>query len=294
MSYRNNSISGEGYYLPDSGLRMQINSSNFYWNQQNLSLLGDFKAVIEYYDELLINFISSNLQMSFRNLSLKDLTLKGKLKNELIDLELNSKKDDFKLTLTGDITSKEISADLNLSNFDLAGLFYLNYLPLVSGSVSINGNEDNIQTNASFRVYDRNYASFNGRVIFNSNLALPSKHLQLSLRTSQAQYNFEPFSLNIIAEGSLDNLELKRCDINREIFISGNIVSNPSHNMALNLSFTSLDLRKYLKYFTNYNFDSFVRSGKSQYESQLFDQFGKSAFRNSADRSIRLRPNQGY
>ncbi|KQC09542.1 MAG: hypothetical protein APR54_12750 [Candidatus Cloacimonas sp. SDB] len=259
LSYLNNLISGEGYYLPDSGLNMQINGRNFYWAQEDLSLQGDFRADLDYYDELLINFISSDLQVKYRNLHLENLILKCEFKNELIDLELNRKKEDFKLALTGDINSKELNADLDLLNFDLADFLDINYLPQISGSVNIKGNEKNIQTNASLRVFDRNYAGLNGRIILISNLALSNKALQLTLRTSQAQYNFEPFSLSIIAEGSLDNLEFKRFDINREIFINGNITSNPQQKIDLNLSFTSLDLRKYLKYFTNYNFYSLIQ-----------------------------------
>jgi len=272
MSYLDNSIMGEGYYLPSSGLKLQLNSREFYWNQQDLSLQGGFAAEINYYDELLVNFISSDLQVNYRNFLLKDLYLNCKLKNELIDLELNRKKDDFTLVLTGDIRSKEFSAELSLLSFDLADLFNISHIPLISGSLNIKGNEDNIQTNASFRVFDRNYASLNGRIIFNSNLALSSKHLQLSLRTSQAQYNFEPFSLNIIAEGSLDSLQFKRFDINREIFVNGNIISNPQQNIELNLSFASLDLRKYFKYFTNYNFYSLIQGKASMnlnYSSSL-------------------------
>lgn len=98
--------------------------------------------------------------------------------------------------------------------------------------------------------------------------------MSISLKTSKARYNFEPFSLNIIAEGDLDSLNFKQVNINQEIFLSGYAAFGKEKDIDLKLSFASLDLQKYLKYFSNYSFNKSLEGKASlelHYKSSLSD-----------------------
>ncbi|MFC1887735.1 DUF748 domain-containing protein [Candidatus Cloacimonadota bacterium] len=263
MEYRGNTVTGSGSYMGSTGLNASFISRDFFWDSSDFVLEGDLRANIFLQDELEITFNLQDLLLKYGIYELDEFSLHGSLLGDNIQAELARKRSDLKMNIAGDLKKRDLTAKLDFSRFDLSHIIKNNALPLISGSFEIIADTNRVRTYSSMRIFDRNYASLNGRIIFDSFLDLNTNALRTSLRTSKARYNFEPFSLNIFAEGSLDSLHIKRFDLNKEIFVTGHAVFGKERSVDLNLNFDSLDLRKYLKYFTDYNFYSLVEGEAS-------------------------------
>jgi len=248
-----NKIVGEGHYKFNKDLNLKITANNFKWNYRELDFEGDLRSEINYKKDINVDFRIRDVGIKYKELLLSDLAVRGMLKNSLLDLTLSSSKEDLKLICSGDLQKRELKAALDLSRFDLSKQLNNNSLPQISGSLDFKANEEEIITNAAIRIFDRNYAVLDGRFIFNSNVNLVERRSNFSIRSSSATCNFEPFSLNIIAEGDLDSLNFNKFDINKEITVSGWAKFDPTLEIDANISFNSINLRDYLKYFSNYS-----------------------------------------
>jgi len=248
VTFEDNKLTGKGSYQPENGFDFTLEGRDFVWNSSYLSISGDLRSGISYQHELNADLHVRDVALQYGELELTDLDLTGNLLDSKADVLLKRNKNDMILNCTADLSRKNINAEMRITSFDLAEIVNDRSLPGISGTISLQADPKTVNIQSSIRVYDRNYAKLDGRFILNSRLDLENNASTLSLRSSQATYNYKPLTLNLFASGTLDSLSIRRADLNREIFISGwgKLKPEPQYDLDLNLS--NIDLREYLMY----------------------------------------------
>ncbi len=145
-----------------------------------------------------------------------------------------------------------MKARLKLRGFDLNTVIEGTSLPILTGDIEIDANKYSIVTNSNIMVYDRDYGKLGGRFKTDIVLDLSNKHSLINLRTYNARYNYEPFTLDLLVEGSLDSLQIKHFQINKMIEIDGWIKRLPKFKYGLLIHAKDLKVAELSRYFVDY------------------------------------------
>ncbi len=250
--WEENLLTGDGYYKIGKDLHLDIHSRNMLWQRGDLQITGDLSSTIDYQvePEIFVNFekmiIRSNL------IKFEDLNLKANLLGKNLTVDITHSSNDIGFSCIGNISSQELKAKLKLRGLDMNTVLDGTSLPILTGDVEIEANKYSIVTNSNIMVYDRDYGKLGGRFKTDIVLDLSNKHSLINMRSFNARYNYEPFKVNLLAEGSLDSLQIKHFQLNKMIDIEGWIKRTPELKYGLSVHGEDFKINELSKYFVDY------------------------------------------
>jgi len=250
--WENNLITGSGVYDFKEGLNFDLHSKNLQWASNDLEINGDLESEINFKKKLNASLHLKNISVQNPQITLDDLSLTANMEGSDVVLYLE-RNGDISLTCNGNTKEKDLSARLQLKRFDLSSVLNSTSLPLLSGNLDLTANEFSIVSASNIRAYDQNFGKLDGRIKSNIVIDLTNKKTFLNIRTHNAKYNYEPFEINLLAEGSLDSIKTKQFRINNKINIDSWVKIKPSLECGLKISGNKIKLRDFSKYFTNYH-----------------------------------------
>ena len=262
--WENNLITGSGVYDFNEGLNFGLDSKNLRWSSNDLEINGDLESEINFKKKLTASLHLKNMSVRNPQFTLDNLSLTANMEDSDVNLYLE-RNGDISLTCNGNIKDKELSARLQLKRFDLNSAFKSASLPLLSGNLDIDANEFSIVLASNIRAYDQNFGKLDGRFKSNVVIDLTNKKTLLNIRSHNAKYNYEPFDINLLAEGTLDSLKTKQFRINNKINIDSWVRIKPSIEYGITISGNKIELREFAKYFTDYHTYSDI-SGNTSFE----------------------------
>lgn len=262
--WENNLITGSGVYDFNEGLNFGLHSKNLRWSSNDLEINGDLESEINFKKELTALLHLKNMSVRNPQFTLDNLSLTANMEDNDIELHLE-RKGDISLTCNGNIKDKDLSASLQFKRFDLNSALNSTSLPLLSGNLDIDVNEFSIVSASNIRAYDQNFGKLDGRFKSNVVIDLTNKKTLLNIRSHNAKYNYEPFDINLLAEGTLDSLKTKQFRINNKINIDSWVKIKPSIEYGITISGNKIELREFAKYFTDYHTYSDI-SGNTSFE----------------------------
>ncbi|MCD4796401.1 MAG: hypothetical protein K8R49_04430 [Candidatus Cloacimonetes bacterium] len=280
-SWEGNLIYGNGKYSFSEGFEFEINSDDVLWKKNNIEISGDLNSKILFSDKPDVHLQIDNLHFQNEKIGIDDLLLKARLVGNDYLAGLSREKGDILLNFDGNLKRKETNAKLSLKRFDLNSTFQDNTLPLISGNMNVEINEFSIVVASVIRAYDRDFGKLDGRFVTNFVADLTNNRTFLNLKSHNAKFNYEPFEINLLAEGTLDSIHTKQFKINRNIDLDTWIRVKPVLNYGITLSAKKLKLRDIAKYFTDY-----YTSSKLMGDMNLdiaYDNCGKGLIEGSLD-----------
>ena len=249
--WENNLFTGSGVYDFNEGLNFGLHSKNLHWSSDDLEINGDLESEINFKKKLTASLHLKNISVQNPQITFDDLSLTANMEGSDVELHLE-RNGDISLTCNGNIKDKDLSASLRLKRFDLNSALNSTSLPLLSGNLDLEVNEFSIVLASNIRAYDQNFGKLDGRLKSNIVIDLANKKTFLNIRTHNAKYNYEPFEINLLAEGTLDSLKTKQFRINNKIDIDSWVRIKPYLEYDLKISGNKIKLRDFAKYFTNY------------------------------------------
>ncbi|MDP8269070.1 MAG: hypothetical protein P9L97_10110 [Candidatus Tenebribacter davisii] len=251
--WEDNQLIGDGYYKLGKDLHLELNSNNINWQKGNIRISGDFTSTINYLDKPEIDVDLNDIDIIADEMGINNLDLKAKLLGDDLTIDLTHPEHDIGLSSIGNISSKEMIAKIKLRGLDLNTVFNKKSYPIITGDVEINANPYSIVTNSNIMVYDMNYGKLGGRLKTDIVLDLSNERSLINMRSYNAKYNYEPFNIDLLAEGSLDSLYIKHCQLNKMLQINGWIKREPNFKYGISLLGKDIKIRQLSKYFVDYN-----------------------------------------
>lgn len=250
--WEENLLTGEGYYRIGKDLHLELHSQNMLWQRGDLQITGDLSSTIDYEvePEIFVNFEKMMIQSNL--IEFEDLYFKANLLGDNLTVDLTHPSNDIGFSCIGNIGSQELKAKLKLRGLDMNTVLDGTSLPILTGDVEIEANKYSIVTNSNIMVYDRDYGKLGGRFKTDIVLDLSNKHSLINIRSFNARYNYEPFKINLLAEGSLDSLRIKHFQLNKMIDIEGWIKHIPEFKYGLSVHGEDLKIKELSKYFVDY------------------------------------------
>ena len=256
-------MQGDGKYDIGKDFNFNLYSDNLYWKNNGIEIKGDLTSEILFDQKLFASVVLSDINIKNSKFKIQDLHLKADWEGNDFTIDFGREKEDVALFCTGNIKTKEISAKLKFKRFDLNTALQGKTLPLISGNLDIEVNKFSIVASSTIRVYDRDFGKLDGRIKTNVVLDLTNKKSFFNLRSHNAKFNYEPFEINLLAEGTLDSIRTKQFKINKNINIDTWIRLNPSLNYGVILSCEKLKVRDFAKYFMSYDTSSKLKGNVS-------------------------------
>ncbi|MCK4312283.1 MAG: hypothetical protein KAW88_06070, partial [Candidatus Cloacimonetes bacterium] len=256
LIWEENLLQGDGKYNIGKDFSFNLYSDNLCWKSNTLEIKGKLDSDILYDKKLFASVILSDIIAQNPKFKIQDLLLKADLKGNDFTIDFGREKEDVTLFCTGNIKTKEISTKLKFKRFDLNSAFQGKTLPLISGNLDIEANKFSIVASSTIRVYDRDFGKLDGRIKTNVVLDLTNKKSFFNLRSHNAKFNYEPFEINLLAEGTLDSIQTKQFKINKNIDINTWVRLKPSFNFGMTLSGEKIKIRDFAKYFMSYDASS--------------------------------------
>ena len=251
--WEDNLLIGGGYYKIGQDLHLDLYSQNMHWKREDLQFSGNLSSIINYQDAIDILIELEEIQIQSSSISFEDLALKANLINNDFTVDLTHPSNDIGFSCFGNIRNQELKAKLKLRGLDLNNALNGTSLPILTGDIEIEANKYSIVTNSNIMVYDRDYGKLGGRLRTDIVLDLSNNHSLINLRSYNARYNYEPFKIDLLAEGSLDSLQIKHFQLNKMIDIDGWIKRSPRLIYELSLHGENLKVKEISEYFVDYD-----------------------------------------
>ncbi len=251
-SWLNNSVTGHGNIYTDGNLEFYLFSKDLIWEENANKFSGDLTCKISKDDALLLDLEMSDLVYSNNDLELSDLKLNVQMADKDFIARLSNEENDLVINLNGSLDPKEAQASIELKRFDLGPIFSTTSLPMLSGELEIQANEFSIIVNSSLRAYDKEFGKLSGRLATNIALDLTNKTSLINMRTYNAKFNYEEFSLNLLAQGTLDSIQTTKFTINNKLDIDGWLSLKPDFNYGAKLIGDDIKIKEFAQYFMSY------------------------------------------
>jgi len=266
-----NEITGNGTYSTNGNMEFNLFSEDLIWEENAHGISGDLTCKISRNDALLIDLEMNDLVYSNNDLELSDLKLNAQMADKDFIARLSNEREDLIINLNGSLDPKEAQASIELKRFDLGPIFSTTSLPMLSGELEIQANEFSIIVNSSLRAYDKKYGKLSGRLATNIALNLVDKTSLINMRTHNAKFNYEEFSMNLLAQGTLDSIRTTKFTINNNLDIDGWFSLKPDFNYGVKLSGDDIKIKEFAQYFMSYYTYSEIKGSTSfdlEYDSR--------------------------
>ena len=250
--WEENLLIGDGYYKIREGLHLNFHSKNMLWQKGKLQIMGDLSSVIDYQNIPKIFIKLDNINIKSGLFEFDDLTLKANLTGDDFIADVTHSLKNIGFSCFGNIRSQELKAKLKLRGLDLNQVLNESSLPILTGNIEVDANKYSIVTNSNIMVYDRDYGKLGGRFKTNIKLDLSKKHSLINLQSYNARYNYEPFKIDLLAEGSLDSLQINYLKLNQMINIKGWLKQKPEFNYKLSIQGDNIKIKEFSKYLLDY------------------------------------------
>ena len=250
--WNDNLLTGDGYYTVEEGLHFDLHSNNMHWQNGSLQITGNLSSKIKYQDQLDVFLNLENVKVQTSSIKFEDLNIKANLSGSDLTADITHPSNDIGLSCIGNIGSKDLKAKLKLRRLDLNTVLDGASLPILNGDIEIEANQYSIVTNSNIMVYDRNYGKLGGRFKTDIVIDLSNKHSLINMRSYNARYNYEPFNINLLAEGSLDSLQIKNFQFNKMINLEGWIKLAPELRYGLWVHGENIKIKEISKYFVDF------------------------------------------
>ncbi len=306
IEYMGNTLKGKGSANTNGDFTIDISGKSLAYSQEGTDLKSNIKASFAFIDKKMEGYAKlTNLTIKNKTLDVKNLTGTAEIKNDIAKVNLITRTrrtgEKFECTAEYNIKDQSYKGNINLKRFGLNDILtkkisQLN--PSFNGKLEFNGSKKNINIESSIRFYDKSFGKLDGYLDSRIALDFVRKSSLITLRTNNAKYNYESFSLNLMARGNLDSLRSVRCKINRDISIDFKVVLTEAKRLAFKIKAKRLPLNRYLRYMdassssrntfgivsTELTFDSAKRNavnGKITIENLNFDgeKYGSFGFK---------------
>jgi len=249
--WNKNRLHGKGSFRPKTGLKFSLYADDLHWQKDNLLISGAMTSDISYAkNNLRAKLNLKNLQLNLNEIYLENFNLEAAVKNDDFSLSLRRPKGDFSMNAEGNIKSKNLKADFKFRRFDLSQI--RSSMPFVSGNISVSANPDTISEESVLRIFDKNLIKFDGLFKSGVVLDLKNKHSLVFLNSDNAKYNYEPFSVKLKAEGTLDSIRTTEFSLNDKIGFEMTARLKPKFTFGVSAKTKNLKIGDYMKYFTDY------------------------------------------
>jgi len=250
--WQDNLLTGKGSYPFSGKLLFDLEAKDFDW--QNGALRGDIIANITFDKSLQVQLNSNHLDCQYASFNLENSTLIANLDGTEFTADLFSSSKDIHLNAWGDLSGKKIHSSLILKHLELSKYLSQTALPLVSGSIEADYENEKLNVHSTLNAYDRDFGKLNGRFSTDVVLDFENKLSSLQLNTYNAKYNYEPLNLSLAAEGNFDSLSIEKFTFNQDISCNGWLKIDPQFTYDLQISGQKIKLRNLARYFTDYTF----------------------------------------
>ena len=250
--WEKNLLIGDGYYKIRESLHLNLHSKNMLWQREKLRITGDLSSTINYQNipEIFIELDNINIQSSL--FEFDDLALRVNLMGDDFIANVTHSLKNIDFSCFGNIRSQELKAKLKLRGLDLNPVLNGSSLPILTGDIEVDADKYSIVTNSNIMVYDRDYGKLGGRFKTNIKLDLSKKHSLINLQSFNARYNYEPFKIDLFAEGSLDSLQINYLKLNQMINIKGWLKRKPEFKYKLSMQGENIKIKEFSKYLLDY------------------------------------------
>jgi hypothetical protein len=250
--WEENTITGSGTYPLGQDLSIDLQSTALKWQDGVNSISGDLIGNLVYDDQLNLILELQNFKYSNPDFELTGMRLSASLFDNDFSAYLHRDKNDLQITCRGLLEPQTIEAQIKFKRFDLREFLNKSSLPIISGNLDISANEFSIVLNSVLRAYDQDFGKLNGRLSTNFVADLANDRTVLNMRTYSSKFNYEPFSLNLFAEGTLDSISTKQFVINQDLNINAWCELKPELQFGVNLAGEKIKVKDIAKYFMSY------------------------------------------
>lgn len=250
--WRGNFWQGYGRYTADAGLSLSLDASQMRWEYEGIVSRGDMQVLFNYSRYPRAEITVSSLEVKYLDYLLNDLELEASLEDNLFQFEIARAAGDFMISGQGRLSPLQVESRIDIHRFELSRLLNDASLPFISGQTNLLADADRVSLYSNVRVFDLDYGKLDGRFQTSLSLDLRNNLSLLSLKSSNAKYNFEPLIVELTAAGTLDSLQTQKFHINNEIFLQAWLSLNSGFDYGFSLQAEQIKPRDYLKYFISY------------------------------------------
>ncbi len=265
--WQDNLLMGTGEYEFGQEMILDLNAPEFFLETGNYSLNCALTANLKFHDQLEINLSSQNLDFLIDTVQLNDFELQAELFDTRFNALLQNKTGNIIFNAFGDLADMDVQSNLRLKRLDLSHYLSDRSLPIISGTIEAELQNDLLEIKSMLNAFDRDFGKLSGRVGTAIDLDLKRQQSSVKLDTYNAKYNYEPFSLKLRAAGSFDSLHIQQLNLNNDLSTSAYLKLKPEFSYDLKINAEEVKLREFAKYFTNYSFYNDLK-GNASFEMQ--------------------------
>ncbi|MCD4827826.1 MAG: hypothetical protein K8R90_00140 [Candidatus Cloacimonetes bacterium] len=250
-NWRGNALYGRGDWRPREGLQAWIDCDTLRFTAGGWSVAGYTRARVELQGSS-IRGEAEVFDMSVRGgpVALNGLGVRARYGRNRLRLELQDPERRMQLTLRASPVDSTATVSVDFRRFPLAEILpgVARSLPSLSGGLELTASPRNVQLTSGLRVFDSRYGQLDG--FFKTSAAIDFVHDRsfLSFTTEHGVYNYEPFSLNLLADGAIDSISTRNFTINDEIDIDMWVKLAPKFDIGLRLRAPRVRIPRYLAY----------------------------------------------
>ncbi len=249
--WQGNKIRGLGNYDLEKGLVFELKKNRLVYRQNDLLLTGYLDADIHYSSEIKAQIDLSEIHLEHKDLVLYNYNFSGKYDQKSFAARLSSPFQHLVFSADGELS--DLTGKIKFQRFDLKNIFNDNFkYPSLSGYVDLSLNSDSLKMNSFIRTYGEQFGELDGILRTDIFLDRKSENVQVSFKTEDARFNYEPLSIDLAAEGSLDSIETKKFLLNKKIDLAGKVIFQPKLSYSIDLKTKELEITSLLRYFMNY------------------------------------------
>ncbi|MCF7792439.1 MAG: hypothetical protein K9N09_00410 [Candidatus Cloacimonetes bacterium] len=251
-TWQDNLLIGDGEYIIGKDLVFDLRAPRFLYQMGSNSFQCDLTGKIEYTDFLHVNLNTDNLMIKAGELEFPNCTLNAELLDQKFNANLKNDEENIIVNAYGKLDTLDLKADVRFKRIELSDYFSSLSLPIISGTSEVSYKNDIANLSSMLSAYDRDFGKLSGRVSSVAKIDFENQRSELKLKTFNAKYNYEPFSMNLQAAGSLDSLNVASFNINNEVFAEAWFKIKPEFLYDFKVSGEQIKLREIAKYFMNY------------------------------------------
>lgn len=252
--WNNNLMHGNGSFIAGGDMHFDLQIPNFVYEQSGFKVNCDLESSINYREKLNVNMKSNNVNITSDQFSFQNYNLMANLNDQDFSAKIQSSNQDIIINSKGRIDTLQAETNIQLRRIELSQYLSNSSLPIISGNIDLNFKQNNLQLSSMISAYDRDFGKLSGRLSTIAAFNFTKQTSFLKMNTYNAKYNYEPFKIDLQAEGSFDSLNVTNFNINNDVKAKAWLNLKPDLQYDLQVNAEKVKLRNFAKYFTNYYF----------------------------------------
>jgi len=250
VTWRGNTLRGQGTWSPRDGLDADLSCDSLRLAAGGWEGGGALIARVNTTGGLHAEATLKRLYVSGGPLNITDLEARVTYAADSLRAQVSDAADHLRLSAVASLLDSTSALTLNFRRLPLSNILAgSDQLPSLNGELQLRASPANAAVNGKLRVYDNRYGRLDGFIDLTGAMDFRHNRSLLQLRTRHGVYNYEPFSLELLADGTLDSLSTRYCKVNDEIDLSAWARLRPSPDWGFTLAAEKLRIPHYLAYF---------------------------------------------